>query len=396
MKRSRTLLTLVVMSLLVGCNPTPSSSETSSETSVTSAISIPSEASEISSEPHSEIASELSEISSEILPSTESSMPKELTTVFYQNPVYDADFPDPSVIRHTDGTFYAYATGTRVIKSVDLVNWERLSNALSNPGWGTPGSGTWAPDVQYIDGQYVMYYSRSVWDDPNPGIGVATAPHPEGPWTDHGKLFNSVEIGVNNSIDPMVFQDDDGRVYMFWGSFRGIYAIELTADGLDFKDGSVEAAALNKEHVAGYPTTHNFDISSYEGVYLIKKGDFYYMFLSTGQCCSGDYTYNVRVGRATSVLGPYTDHLDRSMQQGAVGYRVVDQNAHFIGVGHNSIIQDDAGTYFIAYHGYDASSEVRNARRMLIDKLNWDQDGWPSTLGAAPSNNRRPGPEIYL
>ena len=42
-----------------------------------------------------------------------------------------------------------------------------------------------------IGDKLLLYYSLSVWDDPNPGIGVASADHPEGPWTDHGKLFTS-------------------------------------------------------------------------------------------------------------------------------------------------------------------------------------------------------------
>ena len=50
------------------------------------------------------------------------------------------------------------------------------------------------------------------------------------------KLFTSLEIGVNNSIDAMVYQED-GRVYMLWGSFRGNYIVELTEDGLGLKGG---------------------------------------------------------------------------------------------------------------------------------------------------------------
>lgn len=370
------LTLLTVVALTSGCQPSSSQS-------------IPSEESFLPS---------ISEVTSEDKTTSEplSSLQPTLTTVFYQNPVYDLDFPDPSVIRHSDGTFYAYATGARVIKSNDLATWEALPNAISRPTWGSEGANIWAPDVQLIGGQYVMYYSLSRWDDPNPGIGIATSPHPEGPWTDHGKLFRSLEIGVNNSIDAMVYVDDDERVYMFWGSFRGIYVIELTADGLALKDDSIELAAANKQHVAGFPTDRNLDVSTFEGVYIVKKDNFYYMFLSTGQCCSGDYTYNVRVGRSETITGEYFDHLDRTMKQGAVGFSVVNQNAQFIGVGHNSIIQDDVGTHWLAYHGFDNTVETRNKRMMLIDKLNWDEDGWPSTLGAAPSNNRRPGPELLL
>ena len=69
------------------------------------------------------------------------------------------------------------------------------------------------------------------------GIGCATADKPEGPFTDHGKMFRSNEINVQNSIDPF-YIDDGGKKYLFWGSFRGIYAIELSDDGLSLKDGA--------------------------------------------------------------------------------------------------------------------------------------------------------------
>lgn len=373
MKKSRLLIIVSLLAMLVSCNTNKPS------------------------EPHSE-GTEVSELSSDALTESISASENkgELKTIFFQNPIYNEDFPDPSIVRDEDGYFYAFATGARILKSANLVEWEKLGNAIERPTWGTNHAGIWAPDVQFINGQYVMYYSLSVWDDPNPGIGIATASHPAGPWTDHGKFFNSLEIGVNNSIDPMVFQDDDGRVYMFWGSFRGIYAIELTSDGLDFKDGSVEAAAENKILVAGYDTSHGLNVSTFEAVYILKKDGYYYMFLSTGTCCSGDYTYNVVVGRSENILGEYKDYLNRSMKGANVGTSVVSQNDFFIGVGHNSVFKDDAGNYWILYHGFDATISTRNARKLLMDKLLWDSEGWPATLGNVPSNNYRPGPELYL
>src|SRR5690606_7664996 len=142
-----------------------------------------------------------------------------------------------------------------------------------------------------------------------PGVGVATADHPVGPWTDQGKLFTSSEIGVNNSIDPNVFFDEDGKLYMVWGSFRGIYGIELTEDGLGLK-GGLEYAKENKVHLAGTPTASPFSTQTYEGAYVIYRNGYYYMFLSTGTCCNGhNSTYNVRVGRSADPLGTYVDHL---------------------------------------------------------------------------------------
>ena len=72
-----------------------------------------------------------------------------------------------------------------------------------------------------------MYYSMSVWGGEwTCGIGVATADKPEGPFTDHGKLFRSNEIGIQNCIDPF-YIEDGGKKYLFLGKLHGIYGAEL-------------------------------------------------------------------------------------------------------------------------------------------------------------------------
>lgn len=120
-----------------------------------------------------------------------------------------------------------------------------------------------------LNGKYYMYYSFSEWGDPNPGIGVATTDNPGGPFTDHGKLFTSEEIGVDNSIDPMLFVED-GTPYLFWGSFHGIYGVKLTKDGF-------------------HPDGEKFQIAgpSFEAPYIMKRNDYYYFFGSSGSCCEG-------------------------------------------------------------------------------------------------------------
>ena len=79
---------------------------------------------------------------------------------------------------------------------------------------------------------------------------------------------------------------------MFWGSFSGIYAIELSDDGLSIKQGAT------KVKVAGSHT---------EGTMVHKRGNYYYLIGSTGYCCRGlDSTYKLVVARSTNILGPYT------------------------------------------------------------------------------------------
>lgn len=337
----------------------------------------------------------------------------------YNNPVYEPVFADPCIIEH-EGRYYAYATEdygewkpsddpleyvsnkqiVPILESDDLVHWyfkNAAFTALKKPSWGTMGANVWAPDVVKIGNSFVMYYALSVWGDPDPGIGVATAPEPWGPWTDQGKLFSSNEIGVNNSIDPAVFQAQDGHYYMIWGSFRGLYGVRLTDDGLAL-EGGLEAAKANKKLVAGLDTSTPFNLATYEAPYIVYKDGYYYMFVSSGSCCEGlNSTYHVRVGRSTEPLGPYYDDQGRDMCGENRGAVVLQASADFVGVGHNAVIQDDAGNWYIVYHGFDTDKPGTygnsNRRSLLIDKLEWDGD-FPQTKDKIAGKSGMPLPVI--
>ena len=94
-------------------------------------------------------------------------------------------------------------------------------------------AGIWAPTVSKVNDKYIIYYSQPApeWKH---AIGIATSSSPTGPFTDYGKLIDSNEQGVDISIDAFLYQED-GRNYLFWGSFREISVIELTADGMSIK-----------------------------------------------------------------------------------------------------------------------------------------------------------------
>lgn len=292
----------------------------------------------------------------------------------YKNPVVDYSLPDPTIIKAHDGTFYLYATedirNTPIHRSTDLVHWELVGTAFTDetrPSF-EPKGGLWAPDICYINGQYVLYYSMSVWGGHwTCGIGAAVAEKPEGPFSDRGPLFTSKEIDVENSIDQFIFEENE-KIYLFWGSFHGIYVIELTADGLSVKDGAT------KTKVAG---------TAYEGVLIHKRGNYYYLFASIGSCCEGvNSTYTTVVGRSTELFGPYTDKEGRRMLENH--HKVlIKGNARFVGTGHNSeIISDEAGTDWIFYHAVD--KQKPKGRVLMLDQIYWEND-WPVVKGGTPS-----------
>lgn len=293
----------------------------------------------------------------------------------YTNPVINTSLPDPSVIRADDGYFYLYATedirNLPIYRSRDLVDWQFVGTAFTpetRPQWNKKG-GIWAPDINKIGDKYVLYYSKSVWGGEwTCGIGVATADRPEGPFTDHGPLFISKEIGVQNSIDQF-FIEDNGHKYLFWGSFRGIYGIELSDDGLSVKPGA------EKKQISG---------TFMEGTYIHKRGKYYYLFGSAGTCCEGaKSTYRVTYGRSENLFGPYVDKKGQRLLDNH--YEVlIHGDDTFVGTGHNAeFITDDYGQDWILYHGYK-KAEADDGRVVFLSRVDW-KDGWPEVAGGVPA-----------
>ncbi|HEV7656621.1 MAG TPA: family 43 glycosylhydrolase [Mycobacteriales bacterium] len=311
-------------------------------------------------------------------------------------------FADPSVVRGDDGAWYAFATsdplrsgtGTPALiptaRSTDLVTWTSAGSVFSaanRPAWATPTSGLWAPDIRRLGDRWLLYYvvtDTTLNEGDDSAIGVATAPSPAGPWTDSGGPVVAPRPadggGFLWTFDPAQVTGPDGRHYLFYGSyFGGIFGIELSADGL---------------HTVGAATRIAID-NRYEGAYVIRHGDWYYLMASAANCCAGPTTgYSVFAGRSRSPLGPYVDANGVSLNQSRVGGTpVVSQNGNrWIGAGHNAVVTDLAGQDWFAYHAIDRNNPYLdepfgiNRRPMLLDRLDWI-GGWPVVrAGAGPSD----------
>jgi arabinan endo-1,5-alpha-L-arabinosidase len=328
----------------------------------------------------------------------------------YKNPVYGSDFPDPTVQRAPDGTFYAYATGCKAKKSTDLVKWTDVPGVISRPTWNdstyTDASGArktdyyslWAADVSYVDGKYVCFYASALWGNGSrTGIGVAVGDTPT-KFTDKGKLFRSTEIGVKNSIDPCYVEEFDKK-YIVWGSFNDICIAELTDDALAIKNFN----PINNPQPNGSWARHKgvtkLAGGAFEGAMIYKRGQYYYLFCSVGSCCEGENsTYRTVVGRSTKLMGPYVNKQNGAMTSD--NYTTILQGnpgstGRWKGPGHNSeIITDDNGDDWLLYHSYDRNNNF-NGRLMLLDKITWSKDGWPSINNGYPSSEEMPAPVFY-
>lgn len=321
----------------------------------------------------------------------------------YQNPVTSGvvdTLPDPVMIRGKDGYWYAYGTqnpvfqskgetGERmlpILKSADMTRWEYAGQVFTpgtQPAWHG-GSRLWAPDIRYTNGHYTLYYSVPGQDT----VGVATAPTPTGPWTDKGAVLPASSGCATGDIDQAQFTDVGGQPYLYWGSYDTICVARMNGD---------------RTRIEG-PVTEVAQGRRMEGGFVVRREGYYYLFYSDAGCCDGAYSgYQVKVGRATSPTGPFTD--DRGvdlMARTSKGGIVVGGSDRWIGPGHNALQTDLSGQDWLVYHGIPAEDpdlklvpgidRTLSRRPMLIDRLDWI-DGWPVVrAGAGPSTSVQPAP----
>ncbi len=305
-------------------------------------------------------------------PAHESPMPLELTGTI-------THIHDPVIIKAEDA-WYVFCTGDGIPirKSVDLATWQLNSPARvfrRLPEWAqemVPGAtNIWAPDISYFNDKYHLYYSVSTFGSNQSVMGLATnvsldSESADYEWVDEGLVLESDRANNHNAIDPNLMIDADGVPWLAFGShWSGIKMRRL-----DYETGK-PAADDPKLYDLAQRAVHPRAI---EAPFIIRKGDFYYLFVSFDSCCRGtESTYRVMVGRSENITGPYIDRDGVDMMRDG-GTQVTFPTERWRGPGHNAILQEN-GVEYIVYHAYDADNA--GVPTLRIDPLEWDVEGWP-------------------
>jgi arabinan endo-1,5-alpha-L-arabinosidase len=324
---------------------------------------------------------------------------------------------DPTIVRDDDGTYWCFSTDARydgpvragvpVRRSHDLVSWKLVGWALD----GVPGpagewagaQGLWAPDVvRAPDGVgWRMYYSASSFGSRRSAIGLATAPHPAGPWTDAGVVVSSthheppVGTGHPNAIDANVVTDGEVQWLVYGSFFGGIHVLELDpATGLV---AAQDAASAEPGTLTARPGTliarraPHVDNGAVEGAFVLPRPDGgWALLVSYDSLASG---YHVRAAVGEAVTGPFHDRTgllmtDLDAEPWSVGVPVLTGHRltggpGILAPGHGSVLTEQVATrsggtatrQTFVHHVRDADAPTEH--RLQVRRLVWTHDGWP-------------------
>lgn len=283
---------------------------------------------------------------------------------------------DPSTVIQAGGKFYVYGTGPGLPAYVsdDGWTWRRAGQVMQAVPGGKPGpdviarggNNTWAPDIIKSGDRYFLYYSAP-GTQPKSAIGllVGTTLDPTSPdygWQDAGPVVWSDGVEDCNAIDPGVFRDPhDGTLWLTYGSYFGyIRLVQL------------DPATGKRLH----PTRRPIDIAiNSEASILTHHDGWYYLLVTHGSCCAGaNSSYNIRMGRARRITGPYLDNMGIDMLQGG-GKLFAGSSGRAIGPGHFGRLRLDEGIERFSLH-YEADLDRGGISVLDIRPLLW-RDGWP-------------------
>jgi arabinoxylan arabinofuranohydrolase len=282
-----------------------------------------------------------------------------ITNLFAQNPIVPPGvyIADPSAHVWKDGKLYIYGSrdespdyycswNYHVLSTSDLKTWTIHENTFASKGPDdqVPYSDNYlyAPDVQYINGTYYLYYCLASNKQTE---GVATSSSPTGPFI-NGTV---IETGGINQIDPCVFIDDDGQAYYIWGQFTAKMA-KLKPDMMEIDPATIRVNIVTEKE-------HRF----HEGGYMVKRNGIYY-FIYSGLSIH-DFASCISYATSSSPWGPFryggviinNDHSDPNNWNN-----------------HGSIAEFNESWYVFYHRATHGSNTMRKA---CVEPITFNDDG---------------------
>ena len=295
----------------------------------------------------------------------------------------DLGIHDPTWVE-VDGVQIAFGTGVegagdrgaiRVKTSPDGLVWADAGTIGQGiPDWVEPAIGSvppniWAPHA-FVRGERIyLYYAVSTFGVNVSALGLMThdALDPADPtagWVDQGVVLQSNRSDNFNAIDAARIDTPDGKAWLSFGSWW---------DGIKMREIDAETGKL----IEGNDTLYSLASrggGAIEAPSILTHDGKYYLFVSFDQCCRGlNSTYNIRVGRADAVTGPYLDREGKPLLEGG-GTVLLEGSKRFKGPGGQEAYPTPAGD-LLTYHAYAA--KTGGMAQLMFTPIRWSADGWP-------------------
>ncbi|MEV1064970.1 family 43 glycosylhydrolase [Streptomyces sp. NPDC050263] len=290
----------------------------------------------------------------------------------YTNPILNADWSDPDVVRVGDDFYltassFGRAPGLPLLHSRDLVNWTLVGHALERlepaDEFRIPrhDCGVWAPSLRHHDDRFWIF-----WGDPDQGVFQVNAPEIRGPWT----RPHLVKEG-KGLIDPCPLWDEEtGDAYLVhaWAKSRAGVKNRLTGHRMHPEGTAVldeGKLIVEGDRIPGWFTL--------EGPKLYRHDGWYWIFAPAG----GVETGWQGALRARDFFGPYEERI------------VLEQKDTEVNGPHQGgwVRTASGEDWFLHFQQRGAHGRV-----VHLQPLRWGTEGWPviGDEGAPVLEHRRP------
>lgn len=278
---------------------------------------------------------------------------------------------DPTIF-HEGDRYYLYGTGSRdgfaVYTSTNLKDWHKEKKKALLKGDSYGSYGFWAPQIFKHRQKYYLAYTA------DEHIAIARGDSPLGPFT---QLVHKPISESGKQIDPFIFKDEDGKLYLYHVRLRDgnrIFVSKLKDDLSDIEDATV-TECIHAEQ--GWENTMNAKWPVTEGPTVIRIDHRYYMFYSANDFRNIDYA--VGYATASSPLGPWVKYAGNPI--------LSRENTGRNGSGHGDLFYENNGQFGYVFHTHNSNTNVSGTRKTAVINLSLSKES-PASFSVLPATFR--------